>query len=149
MSNDARRAAVAGLVGLAASPDHRDRADAGRALASFAEMPEARGPLVGLVLDAADTFVTRAVSEALLRRQDVVGLGVVASALAVAGPNHADWIHTAVLDVFGVFSHDRDVAVRECEILIQGADERVRRGASQLTGMLAEINPILLSARDS
>lgn len=29
-----------------------------------------QGPLLGLVLDASDTFVTRATADALLRRQD-------------------------------------------------------------------------------
>jgi hypothetical protein len=74
MNDEARRAAVIALIGLARSRDYRDRADAGRALASFAETPEAQGPLLELVLDAGDTFVTRVTAEALLRRQDTVGL---------------------------------------------------------------------------
>jgi hypothetical protein len=148
MSNEARRTVVAALIGLAGSPDYRDRADAGRSLASFAEMSEARGPLLELVLDTGDTFVTRATAEALLRRQDVVGLATVASALTAADPNHADWIHTAVLDVFGVFSRDRDAAVQECDVLIQNPDEQVRRGADQLIAALTEINPILRPAQD-
>lgn len=148
MSNEARRAVAAALIRLAGSSDYRDRADAGRSLASFAEMPEARGPLLGLVLDAGDTFVTRATAQALLRRQDSAGLAVVASALAAADPNHADWIHAAVLDVFGVFSSDRDAAMRECEALARDADDRARRGAGQLTAMLAAINPIIRPARN-
>ncbi|UMP07230.1 hypothetical protein [Amycolatopsis sp. EV170708-02-1] len=88
MSNQARRAVVAALIKLAGSPGYRDRADAGRSLANFAEMPEAREPLLELVLDAGDTFVTRATAEALLRRQDSAGLAVVASALAAATPDH-------------------------------------------------------------
>jgi hypothetical protein len=139
MSDEARRAAVAALIGLAGSPHYRDRADAGRSLASFAEMPEAGRALLVLVLDAGDTFVTRATAEALLRRQDAIGLAVVASALAAADPNHADWIHTAVLDVFMVFARDRDAALRECELFTRGADEQVRRGGHGLIDMLAEI----------
>ncbi|MFJ9779070.1 hypothetical protein ACIRSS_05775 [Amycolatopsis sp. NPDC101161] len=73
---------MAALIELAGSADYRDRADAGRGLAGFAEMPEARGPLLELVLDDRDTFVTRVTAEALLRRQDLAGLAVVASALA-------------------------------------------------------------------
>jgi hypothetical protein len=104
---------------------------------------------VDLVLDVGDTFVTHATTEALLRRQHAVRLAVVASALAVADSNHADWIDAAVLDVFGVFSRDRDAAVRECEVLTRGTDEQVRRGASQqLIDMLTEINPILYAAQD-
>jgi hypothetical protein len=143
MSNETRLAAVVALIRLAGSVDHRDRADAGRGLASFAEMSEARAPLLGLVLDAGDTFVTRATAEALLRRQDAAGLAVIASALAAADPNHADWIDTAVLDVFGVFSRDRDAAVRECEALARDSDEQTRCGVDQLTAMLVGINPIL------
>jgi hypothetical protein len=44
----------------------------------------ARGPLLDLVLDAGDTFVTRATAMALLQRHDSAGLAVVASALATA-----------------------------------------------------------------
>jgi hypothetical protein len=148
MSNEARRAVVAALIGLAGSRDYRDRADAGRGLASFAEIPEARGRLLELVLDADDTFVTRATSEALLRRQDTVGLAVVASAFAAADPNHADWIQTAVFDVFGVLSRDRDAAVRLYEMLTRDSDERVRQGAQQLIAMLDEIDPILYPAQN-
>ncbi|WP_018348329.1 hypothetical protein [Longispora albida] len=143
MSNDVRRAAVAALVRLGRSHYYHDRADAGRSLASFAEMPEARAALLGLVLDAGDTFVTRATAEALLRRQDSAGLAVVASALAVADPNHADWIHTAVDDVFGVLASERDAAVRECQALGRDADEQMRRGVHELTARLTRINPIL------
>ncbi|MGO4616730.1 hypothetical protein AB4305_11045 [Nocardia sp. 2YAB30] len=149
MSNELRGAVVAGLIKLAGSPDYRDRADAGRCLASFAEIPQTRGPLFDLVLDTRDTFVTRATAEALLRRQDTVGFAAVASGLAAADPNHADWIHTAVLDVFGVSSRDRDAAVRECEILTGSPDEQARRGASRLIAMLAGINPILRPAQDN
>lgn len=148
MSNEERRAAVAALIRLAESPDYRDRADAGHGLASFAEIPEARVSLLGLVLDAGDTYTTRVTAEALLRRQDSAGLAVVASALADADPNHADWIHTAVLDVFGVFSRDRDAAVRECEALARDSAEQARRGVGQLIAMLAGINPILHPAQN-
>ncbi|WP_433761863.1 hypothetical protein [Nocardia sp. CA-135398] len=148
VSNEVRSVVVARLIRLAESPDYRDRADAGRCLANFAEMPETRAPLSGLILDADNTFVTRATAEALLRRQDSLGFAAVAAGLAAADPNHADWIRTAVLDVFGVFSRDRDAAVRECETLTEAPDELVRHGASQLIAMLAEINPILRPARD-
>jgi hypothetical protein len=144
MSSEARRDAVAALVRLAESSDYHDRADAGRSLASFAEMSEARGPLLDLVLDAGDTFVTRATATALLQRHDSAGLAVVASALATADLDTADWIYTAVCDVFTVFSRDRDAAASECEALGQDDDEHVRRGAVRLTAMLAGINPIAL-----
>jgi hypothetical protein len=148
MNDEARRVVVAALVRLAGGRDYRDRADAGRGLASFAEVADARDVLVELVLDAGDTFVTRATAEALLRRQDAVGLTTVASALANADPNHADWIHTAVVDVFCVFSRDRDAAVQVCEALIRDPDEGVRRGAERLIAMLSEIDPVLYPAQN-
>lgn len=144
MDDDARRAAVAALIDLAASSDSQDRVDAGRALAQFAEIFDARRALLALVLDAGDTYVTRVTAEALLRRQDKAGLTVVASALAVADCNHADYIHTAVLDVFVVFGRDCDAAVRVCEALTRDQDDHVRVGATQLIGALAEIKPVLL-----
>ncbi|MFI6228547.1 hypothetical protein ACIBCR_14700 [Micromonospora echinospora] len=148
MDDGARRAAVAALRDLARSRDYRDRADAGCALASFAELPEAAEALRELVLDAGDTFVTRTTAEALLRRMDTLGLAVVGSALAVADPGHGDWIHTAVVDVFGVFSRDRDAAMRDCAALTEDPDEHVRQGADQLLAILADIDPVLREARN-
>lgn len=146
MDRELRHAAVVALGGLGRSRDARDRADAGHALAGFAEMQEARGLLLELVLDRGDTFVTRVTTEALLRRKDRAGLATVASALADADPNHADWIHTAVTDVFSIFSDDRDDAIRWCEELAQDADDRVAQGARQLHEHLAEIDPVLRTA---
>ncbi|MGW6984076.1 hypothetical protein ACWGE1_32320 [Streptomyces sp. NPDC054932] len=141
-----RYAAVTALGELGRSSDSGDRADAGRALAGFAEMEEAAGPLLELVLDREDTFVTRVTAEALLRRQDRAGLSVVASALAVAGPNHGDWIHTAILDAFAVYAADRDDAMRICEELARDSDERVALGARELHESLAGINCVLYPA---
>lgn len=97
MDSDLRRAAVVTLGELGRGDDWRDRADAGHSLAQFAEMPEAVELLLGLVLDRGDTFVTRRTAEGLLRRKDRIGLTIVASALAVANDNHADYIHTAIV----------------------------------------------------
>ncbi|MFF9505084.1 hypothetical protein [Streptomyces sp. NPDC014656] len=138
-----RRAAVVALGELARSSDFGDRADAGRGLAGFAEMEEAVGPLLELVLDREDTFVTRATAEALLRRHDSAGLRVVASALAVASPNHSDWIHTATLDAFAIYATDRDDAVRLCEALTRDTDEHVTLGARELHDSLSGIDCVL------
>ncbi|MDH6136814.1 hypothetical protein P3T37_006245 [Kitasatospora sp. MAA4] len=143
MDNDLRRACVVALSELGRSRDYHDRADAGRGLAGFAEMQEAVGPLLELVLDPADTFVTWATAEAVLRRKDRAGLAVVASALAVADSKHIDWIHTAVVDVFGIFSSDRDIAVQLVGELVQDTDDRISRGARQLLESLAELDPVL------
>ncbi|WP_369184969.1 hypothetical protein [Streptomyces sp. Y1] len=146
MDRELRYAAVVALGELGRSHDYRDRADAAHGLAGFAEMHEAFGPLRTLVLDPDDTFVTRVTAESLLRRQDRVGLAIVASALAEADPNHGDWIHTAVVDVFSIFSHARDNAIRLCEELSQDADDRVAQGARQLHDLLVEIDPVLRPA---
>ncbi|QEV57285.1 hypothetical protein CP981_36115 [Streptomyces platensis] len=131
------------LGDLGRSHDYRDRADAGHGLAAFAEMQEALVPLRELVLDPGDTFVTRRTAEALLRRKDRVGLTIVASALAVANSNHSDWIHSAIIDVFSVFSDDRDDAMRLCEELLRDTGDHVAPGARQLHKVLAEIDPVL------
>ncbi|MFE6072123.1 hypothetical protein [Streptomyces sp. NPDC056525] len=138
-----RRAAVVALGELGRSSDSGDRADAGRGLASFAEMEEAVDPLLELVLDRENTFVTRVTAEALLRRQDRAGLLTIASALAVAGPNHGDWIHTAVRDAFAIYASDRDDAVRLCEELTRDPDERVALGARELNESLTGIHCVL------
>lgn len=146
MDDDLRRACAAALIGLARSDDYRDRADAGRALASFAELPEASGPLLKLVLDADDTFVTLTTAEALLRRKDTAGLAIVASALAVTASDHEDWIHTAAVDVFGVLAADRDSAAALCEDLIRSTDGAPSRGAGRLLDILNAIDPVLRPA---
>ncbi|MFI5530379.1 hypothetical protein ACIA8O_17745 [Kitasatospora sp. NPDC051853] len=143
MDGDLRRAAVVALVGLGRSPDSRDRAAAGQALAAFAELPRAGAVLLDLVLDAEDTFVTRTTTEALLRRHDRAGLAVVASALAVADDGHGDWIGTAVHDVFGIFAVERDAALRRCEELSRKDDDRLVRGARALHELLTDLDPVL------
>ncbi len=147
MGSDLRRAAVAALGELGRSDDWRDRADAGHGLAAFAEMPEAVGLLLELVLDAGDTFVTRRTAESLLRRVDRAGLSIVASAMAVADGNRSDWIHTAVLGVFGIFATDRDEALRLCAELALDGDDRLARGARQLHEELTAIDPVLRPLR--
>ncbi|MEU5547054.1 hypothetical protein AB0G85_32455 [Streptomyces sioyaensis] len=146
VDSDLRHAAVVVLGKLGRSQDYRDRADAGHSLAAFAEMQEALGPLLELVLDPGDTLVTRRTAEALLRRKDRDGLTIVASALAVANPNHSDWIDTAIVDVFSIFSDDRGNAIRLCEEMSRETDDRVALGARQLHEILAEIDPVLRPA---
>lgn len=107
-------------------------------------MPEAVEPLLRLVLDPGDTFVTRQTTQGLLRRKDRVRLTIVASAVAVASDNHADYIHAAIVDVFSIFSSDLDEALRLCEELSGNTDDHVALGARRLHESLAEINPVLL-----
>ncbi|WP_229074501.1 HEAT repeat domain-containing protein [Actinoplanes sp. DH11] len=146
MSNEARGDVVAVLTRLAQSTDYRDRADAGRALASFADVPAAHEPLQRLLLDPNDTFVTRATAEALLRRQDTAGLVAVASALTKADFNQMAWIHTAVRDVFGVFASERDTALGNSKALTRDYGMALQCGVDQLREMLIDINPVLYPA---
>ncbi|MEU4424388.1 hypothetical protein AB0F81_27530 [Actinoplanes sp. NPDC024001] len=143
MDIETRRAVVEELSRLAGSADYRDRADAGQAMARFVDMPEASQPLQGLLLDAADTFVTHATAEALLRREDAEGLTTVVRALASAGANHADWIYSAAHHVFEIYANQRDTAVQMCNALIEEADPGLRRGAAQLRDVLIQIKPVL------
>jgi hypothetical protein len=142
--DDGRHAVVASLSPLARSADYRDRADAGRAMAVFADVQQARESLLELVLDPRDTFVTRVTTEALLRRQDKFGYAVVSRALAVADDNHSDWIHTTIADVVGVYGRERDAAVRECRALLNDADGHVRTGSRLLMTALTNLAPVLL-----
>lgn len=89
--------------------------------------------MLELVLDPGDTFVTRVTAEAVLRRKDRIGLAVVASALAVADSHHSDWIHTAILDVFSIFSKDRDDAMKLCEEMMRDTDDSVSQGLVSCT----------------
>ena len=91
-------------------------------------MQEAVEPLMALVLDPDDSFVTRRTAEGLLRRKGRAGLAIVASAPAVANDNHADWIRTATVDVFSISSDDLDEALRLCEELSGDTDDRVPGG---------------------
>ncbi len=143
MDERRRHLAAGALISLATSDDYRDRADAGRALASFAEGSEARASLVRLVLDPDDTFVTRETAEALLRRQDAAGFAIVAEALASADFQHGTYIHDAVRAVFMVFASERDRAIETCGVLELDANPRVRQGAAGLRATLADIDPVL------
>lgn len=147
MDSEPRRAVVTALVELGRSRDFRDRADAGHGLAAFADVQEARRPLLELVLDQADTMVTLVTAEALLRRQDKAGLSVLASAWEAAEGQQRGWIHTAIDDVLGIFSEDRDKAMRLCEELMQddAADGTARR-ARRLHEILVGLDPVLRPA---
>ena len=134
---------VEALTELAASSTYQDRADAGRALAVFAEQTAAYDVLLRLVLDGDDTFVTLTTADALLRRQDTAGFTIVAEALASADTQQQTYIHDAVAAVFLLFSSDRDRALQTCDALTRETDDQVRRGAVALRGMLAQIQPVL------
>src|SRR5690349_16008675 len=101
---DARQAAVTALIELARSPRWHDRADAGHGLASFTDVPAAREALLDLVLDAGDSYVTRATAAALFRKGDTGSLAVVSAATATAvDAEQLDHVYDALCEVLGVF----------------------------------------------
>ncbi|MEV5576380.1 hypothetical protein AB0L06_40655 [Spirillospora sp. NPDC052269] len=115
----------------ALSPSWSQRARAGRDLASFADVPVAAEALVGLLLDVADTAVTRQTAEALARMGTMAAVRLVALALAGADDSHGDWIQTGVLDALAGPEGVPDVAA-VCRQLARDPDAAVRRGAVEI-----------------
>ncbi|MET8447914.1 hypothetical protein [Streptomyces sp. NPDC005209] len=116
----------------ALSPSWAQRVRAGRHLASFADVPEAAGTLVGLLLDAEDTAVTRRAAEALARVGTVAAMRLIALAVAKADDNQADWLQTGVHDALVGLGGTQDVAAA-CGKLVQDPEEAVRRGAAAVS----------------
>ncbi|GLY54770.1 hypothetical protein [Lentzea sp. NBRC 102530] len=149
MDDDARQAVVTALLRLAASSDHRDRADAGRGLASFAEVPAARRKLLELLLDTADTFVTDETTEALVRRGDAEALAIVCAGAAQAGHDHVDHLYGTLCSTLVVYESERDAAVAICQTFLDdpARDEQTRTGAAAVIAALTELRPVLLLAK--
>jgi HEAT repeat protein len=116
----------------ASSPSWTQRVRAGRDLASFADVPEAAEVLVGLLLDAEDTAVTRQAAEALARIGTVAAVRLIALAVVEADGNQADWLQTGVHDALVGPGGVPDVAAA-CRNLAQDQEEAVRRGAAEIS----------------
>ncbi|MGI5505185.1 hypothetical protein [Lentzea sp. CA-135723] len=151
MDVDARQAVVTALLRLAVSSDCQDRADAGRGLASFTDVPAARRKLLDLVLDAADTSVTDETTEALVRRGDAETLAIVCAGAARAGDDHVDHLYTTLCSTLVVYESERDAAVATCQALVDDPtrDEDTRSGAAAVIAALTELRPVLLLAKKS
>ncbi|MEU1802815.1 hypothetical protein [Streptomyces sp. NPDC019937] len=117
----------------ASSPSWWQRGRAGRDLASFAEVPEAAEALVGLLLDTADTSVTRKTAEALARVGTVAAVRLIALAVAEADDNHADWMQTGLHDALAGPGGVPDISAI-CGQLAGDPEAAVRQGA---VGILA------------
>ncbi|MFF8271716.1 HEAT repeat domain-containing protein [Streptomyces sp. NPDC016562] len=116
----------------ASSPAWAQRVRAGRALASFADVPEAAEALMGLLQDAEDTAVTRQTAEALARAGTVAAVRLIALAVAEADDNRADWLQTGVQDAMVVLGGVPDVAAA-CGKLARDPEGAVRRGAADIS----------------
>ncbi|MFE7618539.1 hypothetical protein [Streptomyces sp. NPDC057496] len=116
----------------ASSPSWAQRVRAGRDLASFADVSEAVEALVGLLLDAEDTAVTRQTAEALARVGTVPAIRLIALAVAEADDNQADWLQIGVHDALMGPGGVPDIAV-VCGKLVWDPEEAVRRGAADIS----------------
>lgn len=119
-------------VARASSSSWSQRVRAGNDLASFADVPEAAEALVGLLLDAEDTAVTRQTAEALARVGTAVAVRLVALAVAAADDNQADWMLTGVHDALVRTGGSPDIAT-VCGQLAQDTEAAVRQGAAEIS----------------
>ncbi|GHF38407.1 hypothetical protein [Streptomyces griseosporeus] len=116
----------------ATSSSWTHRVRAGQDLARFAEVPEAAEALLGLLLDAEDTAVTRQTAEALTRVGTVAAVRLIALAISEADDNQADWLQTGVRDAVVEPGHRQDIAAA-CGKLARMPEEAVRRGVADLS----------------
>lgn len=121
----------------ALSPRWDRRARAGRDLSSFADDPAAGDVLVGLLLDAADTAVTRQTAEALARVGTVAAVRLIARGVCGADDSQGDWIQTGVHDAFAGRDDVSDV-VAVCGQLAEDPDAAVRQGAVEILAWAEE-----------
>lgn len=131
----ARHTAADALIAMSLSPDYRDRADAGVALASLVDSSQAPERLRQLVLDPDDTVVTRKTVEALTHRGDSAALTVIADALTSADMDRLEWIATGVRDALGWADWEWGERIAVCERL-PDSDE-----SSRLRGFLLDLRP--------
>lgn len=119
---------LAAAINAASSPDWATRADAGRQLAGRAERSDIVEALRVLLLDPHDTAATDATSQALLQRDDVHGVRLIAQAVASADAQQHDHLYWTIadpssrgarfLDLCSELAHDDDPATRAGAALI-------------------------------
>ncbi|WP_239581416.1 hypothetical protein [Streptomyces sp. HB132] len=131
------------MIGLRAaldralSPSSSQRVRAGRDLAPFAAFPAAAIALPVLLLDTADTEVTRRTAEALARVGTAAAVRLIALALAEADDSHADWMQTGVHDVLAGPDSVPDIAA-VCVRLVLDEEAAVREGAREILEWTAD-----------
>jgi hypothetical protein len=124
-------------ITAAASPDWSDRAAAGRHLAAWADRADIADILQRLLQDRGDTAVIEATCLALLRRNDVHGVRLVARAITTAegllatGLDHVDHLYDTLVDY--LFPGDpADDLLALCDALNFDPDPSTASGATQL-----------------
>jgi hypothetical protein len=83
-------------LAAASSADWSTRELAGRELAHWAHHPDAAAGLQRLLLDHHDSAVTDITAHALLERNDMHGVRIIARAIAAAEPERLDHFYSAV-----------------------------------------------------
>jgi hypothetical protein len=127
-------------ITAANSPDWSTRAAAGRQLAAWADQNDIARILQQLLLDRGDTAVVEATCVALLRRNDIHGIRLVARAITAAndllaiGLDHIDHLADAVRGHhLGPASPDTVCQfVEVCTTLRHDPDPATRAGADRL-----------------
>ena len=87
---------------------------------------------MGLLLDVADTAVTRQTAEALARLGTMAAVRLIALAVAEADDNHADWMQTGVHDALAEPGSVPDVAAACGWLVARDPESAVRRGAAEI-----------------
>ncbi|WP_053205496.1 hypothetical protein [Jiangella muralis] len=120
-------------IKAASSPNWATRAGAGRQLAARAERPDIAEALRALLLDAHDTAVTDATSQALLQRDDVHGVRPIAQAVASADAEQHDHLYGTIADASRRGARFVDL----CLELTHDDDPATRAGAELLVTWIA------------
>ncbi|MFF7655243.1 hypothetical protein ACFZCY_36325 [Streptomyces sp. NPDC007983] len=90
---------------------------------------------MGLLLDPADTSVTRKTAEALARVGTAAAVRLLALAVAEADDNHADWLQTGLHDALAGPGSTPDVTPDVstiCGQLAGDPEAAVRQGAAEI-----------------
>jgi hypothetical protein len=136
---------LASYLALAQSTDFEERARAGVALAPHAGNPRVDSVLIKLLVDDADTWVTQATTEALIRDGRRPAVRVLLSAIAAAeqaiglatdgGVRQAGLCNLEEMDSTAFWEDDdNEYFLKQpvLEELAEDSDEGVRRGARDL-----------------
>jgi hypothetical protein len=124
-------------ITAATSPDWSTRAAAGQHLAAWADRADIADILQRLLQDRGDTAVVEVTCLALLRRNDVHGVRLVARATTTAqgllaiGLDHLDHLHDAVIDYLFPDGPADDLLAL-CDTLKSDPDPTTASGATRL-----------------
>lgn len=119
------------MITATSSPDWAVRSRAGQDLTGWAERRDVAELLLRLLLDEYDTAVTDSTGQALLNRNDIHGVRLIAKAITTADDEYLDHLHATVanhLTPTGPVTQFLGL----CAELAQDPDLTIRTGAAQL-----------------